>query len=73
MKIKSEVCLDHIYVIRKTAKDCNIKFYVYLKGKSNTKMYEQFREFWCKDHYVDTAGKNAEQNRRVYTQSTKRG
>ena len=39
----------------------------YLKGKSATMIYEQFgelkykyrnREFWCKEYYVDTVGKN---------------
>ena len=39
----------------------------YLKGKSSTMLYEQFRElkykyrnreFWCKGYCVDTVGKN---------------
>ena len=42
-------------------------FMGYLKGKSNLIIYEKFlalrykyrnREFWCREYYVDTAGKN---------------
>lgn len=43
-------------------------FMGYLKGKSSLMIYEKFpelkykyrnREFWCRGHYVDTAGKDA--------------
>ena len=42
-------------------------FMGYLKGKSSLMIYEQFgnlkykyrgREFWCREYYVDTVGKN---------------
>ena len=43
------------------------EFMGYLKGKSSLIIFQRFRnmkiayrnrEFWCKDYYVDTAGKN---------------
>ena len=43
-------------------------FVGYLKGKSSLMIYEQLpnlkykyknREFWCREYYVDTVGKNA--------------
>ncbi len=42
-------------------------FMGYLKGKSSVLIYEKFgelkykyrnREFWCREYYVDTVGKN---------------
>lgn len=43
-------------------------FMGYLKGKSSLMIYEKYpelkykyryREFWCREYYVDTVGKNA--------------
>ena len=30
------------------------------------------RHFWCRGYYVDTAGKNAKNNRRIYSKSITR-
>ena len=66
--IEAEACPDHIHLFVEIPPKLSISgFMGYLKGKSNTMLYEQFgelkykyrsREFWCKGYYVDTAGKN---------------
>lgn len=66
--VEAEVCLDHIHMLLEIPPKYAVsKFMRYLKGKSPTMLYEQFRElkykyrnreFWCKGYYVDTAGKN---------------
>lgn len=66
--VQAEVCPDHIHMLVEIPpKICVSSFIGYLKGKSSTMLYEQFgelkykyrnREFWCKEYYVDTVGKN---------------
>ena len=66
--IEAEACPDHIHLFVEIPPKLSISgFMGYLKGKSSTMLYEQFgelkykyrnREFWCRGHYVDTAGKN---------------
>ena len=67
--IEAEVCPDPgTYAGRNTAQNGSVELFMgYRKGKSSTKLYEQFgelkykyrsREFWCKGYYVDTVGKN---------------
>lgn len=66
--IEAEVCPDHIHMLVEIPPKLAVaSFMGYLKGKSSTMLYEQFgelkykyrsREFWCREYYVDTAGKN---------------
>lgn len=66
--VDAEICPDHIHMLLEIPPKYSVsKFMGYLKGKSSTKLYEQFgelkykyrnREFWCKGYYVDTVGKN---------------
>ena len=67
--IEAEACPEHIHMlVEKPPKMAVSSFMGYLKGKSNTMLYEQFgelkykyrsREFWCRGYYEETAGKNA--------------
>ena len=66
--IEAEVCPDHIHMLVEIPPKISVSSFMgYLKGKSATMLYEQFRElkykyrsreFWCKGYYVDTVGKN---------------
>ena len=66
--INAEICPDHVHMLLEIPPKYSVsKFMGYLKGKSSTKLYEEFgelkykyrnREFWCKGYYVDTVGKN---------------
>ena len=66
--IEAEVCPDHIHMLVEIPPKMAVSSFMgYLKGKSNTMLYEQFgelkykyrnREFWCRGYYVDTVGKN---------------
>lgn len=66
--IEAEVCPDHVHLLVEILPKMKVSAFVgYLKGKSATMIYEQFgelkykyrnREFWCKEYYVDTVGKN---------------
>ena len=67
--IEAEACPDHICLLVEIPPKMAVSSFMgYLKGKSSTKLYEQFgelkykyhsREFWCGGYYIDTAGKNA--------------
>ena len=67
--IEAECCPDHIHMLLEIPPKMSVSgFMGYLKGKSSLMLYEQFgdlkftyrnREFWCRDYYVDTVGKNA--------------
>ena len=66
--IEAEACPDHIHMLVEIPPKMAVSSFMgYLKGKSNTMLYEQFgelkykyrnREFWCRGYYVDTVGKN---------------
>ncbi len=66
--VEAELCPDHIHMLVEIPPKIAVSSFVgYLKGKSTTMIFEQFpelkykyrnREFWCKDYYVDTVGKN---------------
>lgn len=68
--IEAEVCPDHIHMLVDIPPKYAVSSFMgYLKGKSSLMIYEKFpelkykyrnREFWCRGHYVDTEGKNAE-------------
>ena len=66
--IEAEICPNHVHILVEIPPKIALSSFVgYLKGKSSTKLYEQFgelkykyrkREFWCKGYYIDTVGKN---------------
>ena len=66
--IEGEICLDHIHLLLSISPKTSISgFMGYLKGKSSLMIFQRYgnmkfayrnREFWCKEYYVDTAGKN---------------
>ena len=66
--IEAEVCPDHIHMLVKIPPKLSVASFVgFLKGKSSILIYQKFanmkfkyrnREFWCREYYVDTAGKN---------------
>lgn len=68
--IEAEVCPDHIHMLVDIPPKYAVSSFMgYLKGKSSLMIYEKSpelkykyrnREFWCRGHYVDTEGKNAE-------------
>ena len=67
--VEAEVCPDHIHMLLKIPPKIAVSSFVgYLKGKNSLMIYEQLpslkckyknREFWCREYYVDTVGKNA--------------
>ena len=68
--LEGEACSDHIHILVKIPPKISVSgFMGFLKGKSSLMIYEKWsnikyqyrnREFWCKDYYVDTVGKNSE-------------
>lgn len=66
--IEAEICPNHVHILVEIPPKIALSSFVgHLKGKSSTKLYEQFgelkykyrkREFWCKGYYIDTVGKN---------------
>ena len=68
--IEAEVCPDHVHMLLEIPPKYSVSSIMgFLKGKSSLLIYEKFanmkfkyrnREFWCRDYYVDTVGKNAE-------------
>ena len=68
--LEGEACPDHIHILVKIPPKISISgFMGFLKGKSSLMIYERWsnikyqyrnREFWCKEYYVDTTGKNTE-------------
>ena len=67
--IEAEVCLDHIHMLIEIPPKMSVAGFVgFLKGKSSLIIFERHanlkykygnRTFWCREYYVDTAGKNA--------------
>ena len=65
---EAEVCPDHIHMLVSIPPKVAVSSFMgYLKGKSSLMIYEKYkslqfkyrnREFWCRDYYVDTTGKN---------------
>ena len=66
--IEAEACPDHIHILVSIPPKISIaSFMGYLKGKSSLMIFDQHanmkyrygnREFWCREYYVDTVGKN---------------
>lgn len=66
--IEGEICPDHIHLLLSIPPKMSISCFMgYLKGKSSLMIFQKYgnmkfayrnREFWCKEYYVDTVGKN---------------
>ena len=66
--IEAEVCPDHVHMLLEIPPKMAVSSFMgYLKGKSSLMIFEKWgnaryayrnREFWCKDYYVDTVGKD---------------
>ena len=66
--IQAEVCIDHVHMLIEIPPKMSVSSFMgFLKGKSSIMIYEKWgnlkykyrgRQFWCRGHYVDTAGKN---------------
>lgn len=66
--IEGEICPDHIHLLLSILPKMSVLgFMGYLKGKSSLMIFQKHgnmkfayrnREFWCKEYYVDTVGKN---------------
>lgn len=66
--VEAEVCPDHVHMLLEIPPKYSVSSFVgFLKGKSSLALYERFpelkykyrnREFWCREYYVDTVGKN---------------
>ena len=68
--LEAECCPDHIHMLVEIPPKMSVASFVgNLKGKSSLMVYERFgdmkfryrnRQFWCREYYVDTVGKNAQ-------------
>ena len=66
--IEAEACPDHIHMLVSIPPYISIaQFMGYLKGKSSLMIFDRHanlkykygsRNFWCREYYVDTVGKN---------------
>ena len=66
--IEAEVCPEHVHMLVSIPPKLSVSgFMGYLKGKSSILIYQKYanlkfkyrnREFWCREYYVDTVGKN---------------
>ena len=66
--VEGEICPDHVHLMLSIPPKISISSFMgYLKGKSSLMIFQKFgnmkfayrnREFWCKEYYVDTVGKN---------------
>ena len=68
-EVNTRICPDHVYMFVEIPPKISISgFMGYLKGKNSLMIYEKWsnmkyryrnREFWCREYYVDTVGKDA--------------
>ena len=66
--IEAEACPDHIHMLVSIPPYLSIaQFMGFLKGKSSLMIFDRHanlkykygsRNFWCRDYYVDTVGRN---------------
>ena len=66
--IEAEACPDHIHMLVSIPPKISVSSFMgYLKGKSSLMIFDKHanmkyrygnREFWCREYYVDTVGKN---------------
>lgn len=67
--VEAEVSADHVHILLENPPKVSVSSFMgCLKGKSSLMIYEKYpewkykyrnREFWCREPYVDTVGKNA--------------
>ena len=70
--IEAEACPDHIHMLVSIPPYISIaQFMGFLKGKSSLMIFDRHanlkykygsRHFWCRGYYVDTVGKNIEED-----------
>ena len=80
--VEAEMCPDHVHMLVEIAPSMSVSRFVgYLKEKSTLMIFERHanlkykfgnRHFWCRGYYVDTIGKNAKKNTRIYSESVER-
>ena len=80
--VEAEMCPDHVHMLVEIPPSISVSSFVgYLKGKSTLMIFKRHanlkykfgnRHFWCRGYYVDTVGKNAKKDTRVYSESIKR-
>lgn len=73
------MCPDHVHMLVEIAPSMSVSRFVgYLKEKSTLMIFERHanlkykfgnRHFWCRGYYVDTIGKNAKKNTKIYSES----
>ena len=66
--LSAEACPDHIHILVAIPPKMSVSSFMgFLKGKSSLMIYEKWgnmkfkyrnRQFWCREYYVDTVGKN---------------
>lgn len=66
--ISAECCPDHIHMLVEIPPHMSVSSFMgYLKSKSSLMIFDRHanlkykygnRQFWCRDYYVDTVGKN---------------
>ena len=66
--LEGELCPDHVHLLVAIPPKLSVSHFMgYLKGKSSLMIYEKYgnlkykyrgRQFWCREYYVDTTGKN---------------
>jgi putative transposase len=66
--LEAEACPDHIHMLVIIPPKLSVsEFMGYLKGKSSLMIFDQFanmkyrygnRQFWCREYYGDTVGRN---------------
>jgi putative transposase len=80
--IEGEICPDHIHLLLSIPPKISVSgFMGYLKGKNSLMIFQKYgnmkftyrnREFWCKDYYVDTVGKNTKAIKEYIAEQLKR-
>ena len=74
--IEGEICPDYIHLLPSIPPKRSVSSFMgYLKGKNSLMIFQKYgnmkfayrnREFWCKEYYVDTLGKNTKAIKEVH-------
>ena len=80
--IDGEICPDHIHLLVSIPPKYSVSSVMgYLKGKSSLMIFQKWgnikfayrnREFWCKEFYVDTVGKDTKMIKEYISNQLKR-
>ena len=80
--IEGEICPDHIHLLVSIPPKYSVSSVMgYLKGKSSLMIFQKWgnikfayrnREFWCKEFYVDTVGKDTKMIKEYISNQLKR-